>query len=54
MQGRISWATLCALFPAAFVAAIWTTIDFPLGTLGDEWAKIDGVRATIATTIRSS
>lgn len=45
MQGRISWATLCALFPAAvFVAAIWTTIDFPLGTLGDEWAKIDGVR----------
>ena len=55
MQGRISWATLCALFPAAvFVAAIWTTIDFPLGTLGDEWAKIDGVRATIATTTCSS
>lgn len=26
------------------LAAIWTTIDFPLGTLGDEWAKIDGVR----------
>ena len=45
MQGRISWATLCALFLAAvFVAAIWTTIDFPLGTLGDEWAKIDAVR----------
>src|SRR6188474_1208110 len=45
MQGRISWATLCALFLAAvFVAAIWTTIGFPLGTLGDEWAKIDAVR----------
>jgi 4-amino-4-deoxy-L-arabinose transferase-like glycosyltransferase len=43
--GRISWATLCALFLAAvFVAAIWTTIGFPLGTLGDEWAKIDAVR----------
>ena len=28
MQGRISWATLCALLLAAvFVAAIWTTID---------------------------
>ena len=45
MQGRISWATLCTLFLAAvFVAAIWTTIGFPLGTLGDEWAKIDAVR----------
>ena len=45
MQGRISWATLCAVFLAAvFVAAIWTTIGFPLGTLGDEWAKIDAVR----------
>lgn len=45
MQGRISWATLGALLLAAvFVAAIWTTIDFPLGTLGDEWAKIDAVR----------
>jgi 4-amino-4-deoxy-L-arabinose transferase-like glycosyltransferase len=45
MQGRISWATLGALLLAAvFVAATWTTIDFPLGTLGDEWAKIDAVR----------
>ena len=44
MQGRIPGPP-CALFLAAvFVAAIWTTIDFPLGTLGDEWAKIDAVR----------
>lgn len=45
MQGRISWATIGALLLAAiFVAATVQTIDFPLGTLGDEWAKIDAVR----------
>jgi 4-amino-4-deoxy-L-arabinose transferase-like glycosyltransferase len=44
MLGRISWATICALLLSAmFVAAILTTINFPLGTLGDEWAKIDAV-----------
>ena len=42
-RDAFSWATLCALL-LVFVAAIWTTIDFPLGTLGDEWAKIDAVR----------
>lgn len=45
MHGRASWATVAALLLAAiFVAATLQTIDFPLGTLGDEWAKIDAVR----------
>ena len=45
MRGWISWASLCALLLAAIlVVATLRTIDFPLGTIGDEWGKIDAVR----------
>ena len=42
----VSWATIAALSIAALsVIATLQTIDFPLGTIGDEWAKIDAVRS---------
>jgi hypothetical protein len=45
MRGRISWASLCALILAViFLVATQRSIDFTLGTVGDEWAKIDAVR----------
>jgi hypothetical protein len=45
MHRRVSWPTLAALLLAAIsVAATLSAIDFRLGTLGDEWAKIDAVR----------
>ena len=51
MQGRISWASLAALLLAAVsVAATVSVIDFPLGTLGDEYAKLEAIR-TGPTTI---
>jgi predicted acyltransferase len=45
LSQRVPWATIAALLIAgASVVATLQTIDFPLGTLGDEWAKIDAVR----------
>src|SRR4051812_374129 len=40
-----SWPVIAALLLAAIaVAATFGAIGYPLGTLGDEWAKIDAVR----------
>jgi hypothetical protein len=45
MPGRISWASLAALLLAAIsVAATLSVIDFPIGTLGDEYAKLEAIR----------
>jgi hypothetical protein len=45
MPGRVSWASLAALLLAAIsVVATLSVIDFPLGTLGDEYAKLEAVR----------
>lgn len=45
MRTRVSWATMAALLLAAIsVAATLSVIDFPLGTLGDEYVKLQAVR----------
>jgi Dolichyl-phosphate-mannose-protein mannosyltransferase len=45
MPRRVSWPVIAALLLAAIaVAATFGAIGYPLGTLGDEWAKIDAVR----------
>ena len=44
MPERTSWATLCAiLISILFVAAILTTIDYPLGVAWDEFVKLRGI-----------
>ncbi|MGB2933435.1 MAG: glycosyltransferase family 39 protein [Methyloceanibacter sp.] len=44
MRMRVSWATMAALVLAAIsVATTLSVIDFPLGTLGDEYVKLQAV-----------